>query len=57
MFRHELRKKLVEQGFRALRDEGVQLARDGRTSLEEVLRATHMEELPTSPARSEREAA
>ncbi len=41
---HELRQKLREQGVRSIREEGVELAVHGRTSLEEVLRATHIDE-------------
>ena len=41
---HELRATLREEGVNALREEGVQLAVSGSSSLEEVLRATHMEQ-------------
>jgi type IV pilus assembly protein PilB len=41
---HELRDRLMQIGYRTLRDQGVQLALNGRTSLEEVLRATHLED-------------
>src|SRR5688572_297078 len=41
---HELRQKFREQGGRTLRDEGVLAAREGRSSLDEVLRVTHNED-------------
>ncbi len=41
---HELRVKLTEQGVRTLREEGVDLAIRGKSSLEEVLRATHIDD-------------
>ena len=41
---HELREKFVSEGGLALREEGVLLAHDGKSSLEEVLRATHSED-------------
>lgn len=41
---HEIREKLSESGFMSLRDEGVQLALAGKTSLDEVLRVTHDED-------------
>ena len=41
---HELRQKLGEHGVLTLREEGVQFAMSGRTALEEVLRATHLED-------------
>ncbi|MFN7337518.1 MAG: hypothetical protein ACK5SZ_00065, partial [bacterium] len=37
---HELRAKMRELGALSLREEGVALAMDGRTTLEEVLRVT-----------------
>ncbi|CAG0996471.1 putative type II secretion system protein HxcR [Phycisphaerales bacterium] len=37
---HELRAKMREQGMLTLREEGVLLALDGKTSLEEILRVT-----------------
>lgn len=40
---HELRQKLTESGYLNLRQEGVLLALEGRTSLEEVLRVTQDE--------------
>ncbi len=41
---HELRDSFVKEGGMDLREEGVLLARDGKSSLEEVLRATHSED-------------
>ncbi len=41
---HEIQSRLRDNGVRTLRDEGVQLALDGKTSLEEVLRATRTDE-------------
>ncbi len=41
---HELREKFRQQGGLTLREEGVQLALDNQTSLEEVLRVTHGED-------------
>jgi type IV pilus assembly protein PilB len=41
---HEIREKMREQGFLTLREEGVLLAIDGKTSLEEILRVTHNED-------------
>src|SRR5205823_14727456 len=38
---HELRDKMRQQGVLTLREEGVQLALDGKTTLDEVLRVTH----------------
>jgi type IV pilus assembly protein PilB len=42
---HELRDQLKRSGFTSLRDEGVALAMDGKTSLDEVLRVTHNDDL------------
>jgi type IV pilus assembly protein PilB len=42
---HELRDHLKRSGFTSLRDEGVALAMDGKTSLDEVLRVTHNDDL------------
>lgn len=48
---HELRAKLASSGFLSLREEGVLLALEGKTSLEEVLRVTRNEEEdPALPA-------
>ncbi len=41
---HELREKMREQGCLSLREEGVLLALDGKSSLEEVLGVTHSED-------------
>jgi len=41
---HELRAKMRDEGMATLRQEGVLLAKAGRTSLEEVLRVTHTED-------------
>ncbi len=40
---HELREKMRQSGVLTLREEGVMLALEGKTSLEEVLRVTHDE--------------
>ncbi len=42
---HELREQLKKTGFLTLREEGVLLAMEHRSSLEEVLRVTHNEDL------------
>ena len=42
---HQLRSKLREDGVGTLRDEGVRLAMRGQSSLEEVLRATHTDDV------------
>ena len=47
---HELRDVLRKQGVLSLREEGVLLALDGKTSLEEVLAATHSEDTSAEPA-------
>ncbi|MEN1703905.1 MAG: ATPase, T2SS/T4P/T4SS family [Planctomycetota bacterium] len=41
---HELRAEIRSHGVATLRDEGVDLARAGRTSLEEALRVTHSDD-------------
>jgi len=41
---HELRDKLREGGALSLRDEGIALAVEGKTSLEEIIRVTHTDE-------------
>jgi len=41
---HEMREKLREEGVLTLREEGVLLAIDGKTSLEEVLSVTHSDD-------------
>ena len=38
---HELREEFRREGGLTLREEGVQVALEGRSSLEEILRATH----------------
>jgi type IV pilus assembly protein PilB len=49
---HELREVLQKHGVLGLREEGVLLAQDGKTPLEEVLAVTHSEDVspPPSPA-------
>jgi type IV pilus assembly protein PilB len=42
---HDIREKLRESGSLTLRDEGVLLAMEGKTSLEEVLRVTHTDDV------------
>ena len=54
---HELRSVLRRVGFKALRDEGVLLAIDGKTSLEEALRVTKCEDDVAEVVASEKEAA
>ncbi len=49
---HEIREKLSERGSLSLRQEGVLLALEGRTSLEEVLRVTHNDD--EDPAAADR---
>jgi type IV pilus assembly protein PilB len=44
---HELRAMLRKRGHLTLREEGVLLAMAGRTSLEEVLRVTHTDDMDT----------
>jgi type II secretory ATPase GspE/PulE/Tfp pilus assembly ATPase PilB-like protein len=54
---HELRDILHKKGVLGLREEGVLLAVDGKTSLEEVLAVTHSEdvsEMPPAPAPTEK---
>lgn len=41
---HELRAQLARDGFLTLRQEGVLLAIDGKTSLEEIIRVTHVDD-------------
>ncbi len=43
---HELRETLRDHGIKTLRQAGVELAMSGASSLEEVLRATHVDEEP-----------
>ncbi len=42
---HEIREQFTKDGGLTLRDEGVRLALDGRTSLEEILRVTHNDDV------------
>ncbi|MHC4966703.1 MAG: GspE/PulE family protein, partial [Planctomycetota bacterium] len=51
---HELRATLREQRVLTLREEGVRLAMRGRSSLEEVLRATHVDD-ESEPVGTERQ--
>lgn len=44
---HELRELLRRQNVLTLRDEGVQLSLEGKTSLEEILRVTHDDDSAT----------
>ncbi|MEM7629844.1 MAG: ATPase, T2SS/T4P/T4SS family [Planctomycetota bacterium] len=46
---HEIRSRLRELGALGLREEGVLLAIQGRTSLEEILRVTHTDDDPGEP--------
>jgi type II secretory ATPase GspE/PulE/Tfp pilus assembly ATPase PilB-like protein len=46
---HELRAKMKEQGGLSLREEGVLVALDGKTSLEEILRVTQNDDEAESP--------
>jgi type II secretory ATPase GspE/PulE/Tfp pilus assembly ATPase PilB-like protein len=48
---HELRARVRQQGMLTLREEGVVLALDGKTSLEEVLRVTHLDDEEAAPAK------
>jgi type II secretory ATPase GspE/PulE/Tfp pilus assembly ATPase PilB-like protein len=41
---HEIRQKMREHGILTLREEGVLVAVQGKTSLEEVLSATHCDD-------------
>jgi type IV pilus assembly protein PilB len=47
---HEIRTKLQQMGALGLREEGVLLAIEGKTSLEEVLRVTHNDSEEDNPA-------
>jgi type IV pilus assembly protein PilB len=49
---HELRDVLHRQGVLTLREEGVLLALDGKTCLEEVLAVTHSEDTSAEPTES-----
>ncbi len=46
---HELRAALTRAGVRSLREEGVSYAIEGKTSLEEVLRVTHLDDSAEAP--------
>ena len=46
---HDLRNELRKHGYKTLREEGVLLAIDGRTSLEEALRVTKLEDDHAQP--------
>ena len=48
---HELREQIQRGGGLSLRDEGVLIAQDGKTSLEEILRVTHNDD-ELAPAQS-----
>ncbi|QKK08960.1 MAG: Flp pilus assembly complex ATPase component TadA [Planctomycetota bacterium] len=54
---HEYREMLRKLGYKTLREEGVLLAIDGKTSLEEALRVTKLEEDHTEVEASARSAA
>jgi type IV pilus assembly protein PilB len=47
---HELRDALRQQGVMTIRQEGVALALEGKTSLDEVLRVTHNDDAVEQPA-------
>jgi type II secretory ATPase GspE/PulE/Tfp pilus assembly ATPase PilB-like protein len=46
---HELRDALHRQDILSLREEGVLLAQEGKSSLEEILAVTHSEDLTDEP--------
>ncbi len=46
---HELREQLRRDGVFALREEGIVLAKDGKTDLEEILRVTHVDDQSAAP--------
>jgi len=48
---HELREQLRRHGSRTLREEGVLMALEGRSSLDEILRVTHNEDGGAQPAK------
>jgi len=50
---HDLRDKLQERGDLSLRDEGVLLALEGQTSLEEILRVTRIDDIGSKPIKPE----
>jgi len=47
---HEIRDQFTKDGGFTLRDEGVRLALEGKTSLEEILRVTHNDDTETDAA-------
>lgn len=49
---HELREQLRRDQVLSLREEGVLLAKDGKTDLEEILRVTHIEDQSVLPAKA-----
>jgi type IV pilus assembly protein PilB len=53
---HQLREALGKQGVLTLRDEGIELALEGKTSLDEVLRVTHDDEAGAEPVSTEQAA-
>ncbi|MBY0112671.1 MAG: Flp pilus assembly complex ATPase component TadA [Phycisphaerales bacterium] len=53
---HELRAQLAKDGFLTLRQEGVLLAMDGKTSLEEIIRVTHVDDEGAGPVAKARAA-
>jgi type II secretory ATPase GspE/PulE/Tfp pilus assembly ATPase PilB-like protein len=54
---HELREELRRRSVRTLREEGVLIALEGRSSLEEVLRVTHTDSEPQPLSDQEEEVA
>ena len=54
---HDLRNELRKHGYKTLREEGVLLALDGRTSLEEALRVTKLEDDHAQPEAATKERA
>jgi type IV pilus assembly protein PilB len=54
---HQLRELLSRQGVLTLRDEGVQLSLEGKTSLDEILRVTHDDDAGETPTVTEGKAA
>ena len=49
---HELREELRKQGVLSLREEGILLALDGQSSLEEILTVTHSQDASEDPVES-----
>ena len=54
---HELRERMRQDGVLALRQEGVLIALDGKTSLEEVLAVTHSDEIGRNESPEQKDAA